>query len=101
MTTLSWARGRATVIRTTVVRPTSNWGQATILMQESVVEPSNAFVDLDCRGVDADNPNVHIVYRGKTKHISEQERKQLRWRQAIEPIIGHLKADHRMDRCHL
>ena len=22
-------------------------------------------------------------------------------RQAIEPIIGHLKADHRMDRCHL
>ena len=21
--------------------------------------------------------------------------------QAIEPIIGHLKADHRMDRCHL
>jgi IS5 family transposase len=22
-------------------------------------------------------------------------------RQAIEPIIGHLKADHRMNRCHL
>ncbi|WP_373293036.1 transposase [Pseudomonas koreensis] len=22
-------------------------------------------------------------------------------RQAIEPIIGHLKADHRMERCHL
>src|SRR5690606_7173842 len=26
---------------------------------------------------------------------------QLKRRQAIEPIIGHLKADHRMDRCHL
>ena len=25
----------------------------------------------------------------------------LKRRQAIEPIIGHLKADHRMDRCHL
>ena len=28
-------------------------------------------------------------------------RKQLRRRQAIEPIIGHIKADHRMNRCHL
>ncbi|WP_248431524.1 transposase, partial [Escherichia coli] len=35
------------------------------------------------------------------KRISEQERKLLRRRQAIEPIIGHLKADHRMGRCHL
>ena len=26
---------------------------------------------------------------------------QLKRRQAIEPIIGHLKSDHRMDRCHL
>ena len=25
----------------------------------------------------------------------------LKRRQAIEPIIGHLKSDHRMDRCHL
>jgi IS5 family transposase len=25
----------------------------------------------------------------------------LRRRQAIEPIIGHLKSDHRMERCHL
>ena len=25
----------------------------------------------------------------------------LKRRQAIEPIIGHLKADHRMNRCHL
>ena len=51
--------------------------------------------------MDADNPDVHIVHRGKAKRISEQERKLLRRRQAIEPIIGHLKADHRMDRCHL
>ncbi|MDR4126429.1 transposase [Yanghanlia caeni] len=33
--------------------------------------------------------------------MSAQEKKQLKRRQAIEPIIGHLKADHRMDRCHL
>jgi len=35
------------------------------------------------------------------KTLTTQERKLLRRRQAIEPIIGHLKADHRMARCHL
>jgi IS5 family transposase len=30
-----------------------------------------------------------------------QERKLLKRRQAIEPIIGHLKSDNRMNRCHL
>ena len=75
--------------------------QASILMQDRAVKPATAFVDLGYRGVDGDNPDVHIVHRGKSKRISEQERKQLKRRQAIEPIIGHLKADHRMDRCHL
>ena len=75
--------------------------QATILMQDSALKPATAFVDLGYRGVDAQNPDVHVVHRGKAKRISEQERKLLKRRQAIEPIIGHLKADHRMDRCHL
>lgn len=75
--------------------------QASILMQDSAARPSTAFVDLGYRGVDAQNPDVHIVHRGKSKRIGEQERKLLRRRQAIEPIIGHLKADHRMDRCQL
>jgi IS5 family transposase len=47
------------------------------------------------------NPEVRIGHRGKSKRLSAQERKLLERRQAIEPIIGHLKADHRMDRCHL
>ncbi len=70
--------------------------QATILMQDSDAKPATAFVDLGYRGVDADNPDVHIVHRGKAKRISEQERKLLRRRQAIEPIIGcvfHAMAD--------
>ena len=75
--------------------------QATILMQDSAVKPATAFVDLGYRGVDADNPQVHIVHRGKAKRISKQQRVLLKRRQAIEPIIGHLKADHRMDRCPL
>jgi IS5 family transposase len=72
--------------------------RASILMQDSAVKPATAFVDLGYRGVDAQNPDVHIVHRGKSKRISEQERRLLKRRQAIEPIIGHLKADHRMDR---
>jgi IS5 family transposase len=75
--------------------------QATILMQDTGIKPTTAYADLGYRGVDAQNPDVHIVHRGKSKRISEQERKRLKRRQAIEPIIGHLKADHRMDRCHL
>jgi len=75
--------------------------QATILIQDSAAKPATAFVDLGYRGVDADLPGVHIVHRGKAKRISEQERKLLKRRQAIEPIIGHLKSDHRMERCHL
>lgn len=75
--------------------------QATILMQDSALKPATAFVDLGYRGVDADLPGVRIVHRGKSKRISEPHRRQLRRRQAIEPIIGHLKTDHRMDRCHL
>lgn len=75
--------------------------QATILMQDSQLKPTTAFVDLGYRGVDAHSPDVRIVHRGKSKRISAQETRQLRRRQAIEPIIGHLKSDHRMDRCHL
>ena len=75
--------------------------QASILMQDSAAKPTTAFVDLGYRGVEADNPQVRIVHRGKSKRLSAQERKLLERRQAIEPIIGHLKADHRMDRCHL
>ena len=36
------------------------------------------------------------------KHLmTEEERKLASRRQAIEPIIGHLKSDHRLDRCYL
>jgi hypothetical protein len=44
---------------------------------------------------------VSIKRRGKYKSLTEQERKLLKRRQAIEPIIGHLKSDNRMNRCHL
>lgn len=48
-----------------------------------------------------DNPQIEIKHRGKDKRLTDEERRLLKRRQAIEPIIGHIKADHRMDRCHL
>jgi transposase, IS5 family len=60
-----------------------------------------AFVDLGFRGVDADNPSLHIVHRGRIKSMSQIQRKQLKRRQAIEPVIWHVKHDNRMLRCHL
>jgi IS5 family transposase len=75
--------------------------QAGILMQDTGMKPTKAYVDLGYRGVDADNPGIDIKHRGKAKSLTPQEWKLLKRRQAIEPIIGHLKDDHRMDRCHL
>jgi hypothetical protein len=41
-----------------------------------------------------------LFHKGKSKSLTEQERHLLKRQQAIEPVIGHLKADHRMNRCH-
>jgi IS5 family transposase len=70
-------------------------------MQATGMKPQTVYVDLGYRGVDQANPGIDIKHRGKFKSLTEQEKKMLKRRQAIEPIIGHLKADHRMNRCHL
>ena len=75
--------------------------QSAILMQSLGVKPEKVYTDLGYRGVDKDNPDIEIKHRGKDKRLTDEERRLLKRRQAIEPIIGHLKADHRMDRCHL
>jgi IS5 family transposase len=58
-------------------------------------------VDLGYRGVDKENPTVEIIHRGKYKSLTRQQRRWLNRRQAVEPTIGHLKSDNRMDRCWL
>ncbi len=69
------------------------------MLQDLKREPKQVVVDLGYRGVDADNPGVQIIHRGKYKSLSAHEKRLLKRRQAIEPAIGHTKADHRMDRC--
>lgn len=75
--------------------------QTTILLEDTGKTPRQVIVDLGYRGVDQDNPGVEIIHRGKFKSLSKQQRRWLKRRPAVEPVIGHLKADHRMDRCWL
>jgi len=72
-----------------------------ILLEDTGAKPRHVFVDLGYRGVDGDNPDVQIIHRGKAKSLTPPQRRQLKRRQAIEPTIGHLKQDHRMQRCWL
>jgi IS5 family transposase len=75
--------------------------QATNLLQDVPGKIKVVVADLGFRGVDADNPGKEIIHRGKFKSLNPQQKAWLRRRQAVEPAIGHLKSDHRMDRCWL
>ena len=75
--------------------------QTTTLLEKIGVAPTTAVVDLGYRGVDDDVPTVQVIHRGKAKSLTARQKTWLRRRQAVEPAIGHLKADHRMDRCWL
>jgi len=75
--------------------------QTSNLLQDTGKVPKQVVVDLGYRGVDKDNPTVQIIHRGKFKSLTQLQRRWLKRRQAVEPAIGHLKSDHRMDRCWL
>ena len=72
--------------------------QVAILTEDVPAKPRQVFVDLGFRGVDAANPEVQIVHRGKLKSLTDRQRRDLKRRQAVEPAIGHLKHDNAMDR---
>ncbi len=75
--------------------------QTSILLEDVGRVPKQVVVDLGYRGVDADNPGIEILHRGRFKSMTNLQRRWLRRRQAVEPAIGHLKSDHRMNRCWL
>lgn len=55
-----------------------------------------AYVDQGYRGHGCDGPTtIHVVDHRK-KRLSKSEKRWRKRRAAIEPIIGHLKSDHRM-----
>ena len=75
--------------------------QTTTLLQDIGVKPTTAIVDLGFRGVDEQIAPVRAIHRGRIRTLDKTQRRWLKRRQAIEPIIGHTKHDHRMDRCWL
>jgi IS5 family transposase len=75
--------------------------QIAILLEDVGVKPKQAVVDLGFRGVDAENPDVEILHRGRWTSMTRAQRRWLKRRQAVEPAIGHLKSDHGMERCWL
>ena len=77
--------------------------QSTNLLQDLGVAPKQVIVDLGFRGdvVEASCPGIEIIHRGKYKTLTQEQKRWLKRRQAVEPAIGHLKSDHGMDRCWL
>jgi IS5 family transposase len=45
---------------------------------------------------------LHKVYTaGQQRRVTPQIKREMKRRAAVEPVIGHLKAEHRMGRNHL
>ena len=63
---------------------------------------SRVVVDRGYRGHDAPPEHKLKVYiSGQKRRVTEAIKRDLRRRSAVEPCIGHLKAEHRMGRNHL
>lgn len=63
------------------------------------IKPQTAIVDLGFRGREIDGTT--ILHRGKAKRLTRSQWRWVKRRQAIEPIIGHVKDDCGMRRCAL
>jgi len=63
------------------------------------VEPETLIVDLGYRGRELGG--ARVLHKGKRKSLTPSDWRWLKRRQSVEPVIGHLKAEHRMRRCHL
>ena len=59
-----------------------------------------AYVDKGYRGHDTQNPR-RVFISGQKRGVFGIIKRELRRRSAIEPIIGHLKADGHLGRCYL
>jgi transposase, IS5 family len=58
--------------------------------------------DAGYRGHNApDTHTLRVFTQGQKHGVSPALKKQMKRRAAIEPVIGHIKNEHRMGRCHL
>jgi IS5 family transposase len=59
-----------------------------------------AYVDKGYRGHDAPNPH-RVFISGQKRGVFGAIKRELRRRSAIEPVIGHMKAEGHLGRCYL
>jgi len=66
------------------------------------VSLSRIVADRGYRGHNAPAEHKFSVFiAGQKRRVTEAIKRELRRRSAVEPVIGHLKSDHRMGRNHL
>ena len=63
-------------------------------------EIERAYVDKGYRGHDAPNPH-RVFISGQKRGVFGAIKRELRRRSAIEPVIGHMKAEGHLGRCYL
>jgi IS5 family transposase len=63
-------------------------------------EIERAYVDKGYRGHDAPNPH-RVFISGQKRGVLGAIKRELRRRSAIEPVIGHMKAEGHLGRCYL
>ena len=66
----------------------------------TAIRPTAAFVDRGFKGTTYHPADV-LVYVSGRKRLRRTWKAMLRRRSAIEPVIGHLKHEHKMERNHL
>lgn len=73
--------------------------QAAIEQVEAVtkVRPKQVFVDRGYRAAKL-GPDTEVVMAGQKRHSTATKRWMKR-RNAVEPVIGHMKSEHRLKRC--
>jgi IS5 family transposase len=65
-------------------------------------EIGRILADAGYRGHNApDSHRFRVFTAGQKRRVTPAIKRQMRRRSAIEPVIGHIKAEHRMDRNYL
>ena len=66
----------------------------------TAVKPEEVFADQGFKGADHHTEGVAVHISG-SRRLSRTLKRLLRRRSAIEPVIGHMKAEHGLERNHL
>ena len=72
------------------------------ITQQIGVSLTRVIADAGYRGHNAPHsPGLRVYTAGQKRGVTEQIKRELRRRSAVEPVIGHMKDDHRLGRNHL